>query len=130
MGVDMVYSNFDLTDWGTGARRVPGNAHHKWFFEKKGKDLMIIPKNYSILNTSRFHIVGWRGEAEMVFEWRGGFGAVVETDINIHKLIKTYEEFVDRNRPDLVFGKPLIFLDNPRHILKAYAKLIFKRRLR
>src|SRR5687768_10284392 len=31
MGQDMVFLPIDYTDWLTGARRVPGHAHHKWF---------------------------------------------------------------------------------------------------
>ena len=42
MGFDMVFSPIDSTDWLTGARRVPGQAHHRWFFVRKE-----ITKNYT-----------------------------------------------------------------------------------
>ena len=31
----MVFTDFDITNWLTGARRVPGLAYHKWFLRTK-----------------------------------------------------------------------------------------------
>src|SRR3989344_2135249 len=62
MGADMVFSRINFTDWLTGARRVPGLGHHKWFFSNKSGKMMIIPKNYPILYTGEFRFVKWTGE--------------------------------------------------------------------
>ena len=48
MGFDMTFTPIDYTDWLTGARRVPGEAHHKWFFVKENNILKVIPKYFPI----------------------------------------------------------------------------------
>jgi len=69
MGDDMVFSHIDFTDWLSGARRLPGGAHHKWFFIKENKKLRVIPKNYPILYTRDFQVIRWKGEDEMILYW-------------------------------------------------------------
>ena len=127
MGNDMVFSHLDTTNWLTGARRVPGHGHHKWFFVKAGKKLKIMPKNYPILYTSKFHIVDWNGEDEMVFYWEDEIDYEEVLSLKIHDLINEYERYVEKNKEKLVFGKPIFYLDSPIFILKAYLKLLFKK---
>lgn len=127
MGMDMVFSKLDITNWLTGAVRVPGLAHHKWFFVKKGNSIRIIPKNYGILYSSRFHIIKWLGDAEMQFYWQGKISYKHILDLNIHTLIDEYESYLNENKDFYLKGKPLIYLDNPLAVLKAYTKLVLKR---
>ncbi len=127
MGKDMVFSHFDITNWLTGPRRMPGNAHHKWFFVKKRKKLQIIPKNYPILYTPRFHIVDWLGEDEMRYYWEGEIDYKVENNLNIHGLIDEYEEYLRKHKDLIKKGKALLFLDNPYYIFKAVLKLMLRR---
>lgn len=126
MGKDMVFSHFDTTNWLTGSRRVPGNAHHKWFFVKKRNKLQIIPKNYPILYTPRFHIVGWSGEDEMRYYWEGGIDYMAKNSLNIHKLIDEYEDYLQKHKDLIIKGRVLLFLDNPRYIFKAVLKLMLR----
>jgi ubiquinone/menaquinone biosynthesis C-methylase UbiE len=91
MGIDMKFSPIDYTDWLTGARRVPGEAHHKWFFVKEGDSLKVIPKNYPILYTEDFQVTGWMGEAEMKYYWKGIIKYSEFSSLNIHKLIDEYK---------------------------------------
>ncbi len=35
-GKDSEFGPVNFINWGTGSRRVPGLAHHLWFFEVKG----------------------------------------------------------------------------------------------
>ena len=127
MGKDMVFSHFDITNWLTGSRRLPGKAHHKWFFIKKRKKLQIISKNCPILYTSRFHIVGWEGESEMRYYWEGEIDYTVKNDLNIHKLIDEYEDYLRKHKSLIKKGRTLLFLDNPYYILKAVLKLMLRR---
>jgi len=127
MGKDMVFSHFDITNWLTGPRRMPGNAHHKWFFIKKRKKLQIIPKNYPILYTPRFHIVDWLGEDEMRYYWEGEIDYVAKNDLNIHELIDEYEGYLRKYSKMIKRGRALLFLDNPYYIFKAALKLMLKR---
>ena len=127
MGQDMVFSRLDITDWLTGTVRVPGLSHHKWFFVKEGNILKVIPKNYGILYSSRFHLVNWRGENETEYYWEGKINFKQVTDLNIHALIDKYEKYLSKNKNKYLKGKPIIFLDNPLMILKAYTKLFLKR---
>jgi len=126
MGADMVFSHIDITDWLTGARRLPGGAHHKWFFIKEDKKLRVIPKNYPILYTRDFQVIRWRGEEETVFYWERKIDYKEIKDINIHKLIDVYDKYIRSNRLQILKGTALIYFDNPLFILKAYLKKTLK----
>lgn len=127
MGTDMTFGVIDYTNWLTGARRTPGEAHHKWFFIKDGKKIKILPKIYSILYTSDFQITGWGGEKEMVYFWRGKIEYEEFSGINIHAVIDEYQRFLDRNNKYIRKGTALVFVDNPYNLARAWIKLIFKR---
>jgi ubiquinone/menaquinone biosynthesis C-methylase UbiE len=127
MGYDMQLTPIDYTDWLTGARRVPGEAHHKWFFLKDGKVLNIIPKNYPILYTKEFQVVGWTGEREMEFYWNGNIKYSEFSALNIHKLIDEYKRFINKNTDKIKIGIAVIFIDNPFNMVKALVKKIIKR---
>jgi len=126
-GKDMVFSHFDITNWLSGSRRLPGDAHHKWFFVKKRKKLQIVPKNYPILYTPRFHIVGWEGEDEMRYYWEGEIDYTAENSLNIHKLIDKYEDYLQKHNNLVKKGRVLLFLDNPYYIFKAVLKSVLRR---
>lgn len=126
MGRDMVFSHIDTTNWLTGSRRLPGNAHHKWFFIKKGKKLQIIPKIYPILYTPKFHIVDWSGEEEMRHYWEGKIDYKAENDLNIHELIDRYGDFLQKHKDLIKKRRVLFFVDNPYHVFKAALKIMFK----
>lgn len=126
-GADMVFSHFDLTDWRTGPRRVPGQAHHKWFFENKSGTMVITPKNYPLLYTPEFHVAGWTGEPEFVYFWDGAIKYRVFDSIFFHGLIKNYREFTRANRKNLFFSPTLFYLDNPLIMVRELFKLILKR---
>lgn len=127
MGKDMEYSKINFTDWLTGASRVPGYAHHKWFYLNEKGVLKVIPKNYPILYTHGFQIVKWSGEEEMVYLWQNKINYEEVTDLNIHSLIDEYENFVKKNIKFIKKGRVLFFVDSPINLLKATAKKIMKR---
>ncbi len=127
MGEDMKFLPVDFTDWRTGARRMPGQAHHKWFFVKEGGGLKIIPKIYPILYTSQFQITDWKGEAEMVFAWEEKIKFEEFPGINIHAIIDEYKRFVKKNKKFITIGTALIFVDNPLAVLKAFLKIFLRR---
>ena len=127
MGVDMVFSHVNFTDWLTGARRVPGLGHHKWFFHKKDGGMVIIPKNYPLLYTSEFHFVKWTGEEEFVYDWEGKIDYKEVKDLDFHKLIGEYRRFVRTNRRKLHKGLVLFYLDNPFYYLKEFFKLLLRK---
>lgn len=127
MGADMVFSPFDITDWLTGGRRVPGHAHHKWFLIPKKNKLRIIPKNYSILYTSDFHITHWLGPRNMEFYWEGELRFEMFSALNIHTLIDEYQSFIEKNIKLIEKGRVLFFVDNPLVMIKAFTKKLFKK---
>lgn len=127
MGEDMVFGPIDYTNWLTGARRVPGLGHHKWFFVKEGDTLKIIPKMYAVLFTPQFQVVGWSGEPETVYFWENKIKFSEVRDLNVHSLIDEYKNYVNKNRKFIKFGVTNIFLDNPFRIVKALLKLLLKR---
>ncbi|MBU0572808.1 class I SAM-dependent methyltransferase [Patescibacteria group bacterium] len=127
MGKDMEFSHFDITNWLTGPRRVPGNAHHKWFFTKKKKKLQIIPKNYPVLYTPKFHIVDWLGENETRYYWEEEIDYMAKNSLNIHELIDEYEGYLQKHKNLIKRGKALLFLDNPYYIYKAILKFMLRR---
>ncbi len=127
MGTDMVFTPIDFTDWLTGARRVPGEAHHKWFFVNRDKFLEIIPKNYPILYTSDFQVVGWNGDKEMIFIWKDSINYKEFVALNIHTLIERYESFLKNNLKHIKKGRAVFFWDNSFNFLKAVLKKILKR---
>jgi hypothetical protein len=127
MGGDMVFSHVNFTDWLTGARRVPGLGHHKWFFYKKVKKLRIIPKNYSVLYSSIFHFTSWSGEEEMVYYWENKIDWEKGDDLNIHNLIDEYVEYIGGQKGKIKRGSVMFYLDNPYYYFKELTKLIFKK---
>lgn len=127
MGYDMVFTPIDYTNWLTGARRVPGEAHHKWFFVNDGRILKLIPKYYGILYTHDFQIVEWKGNLEMEYYWEDKINYKEFSSLNIHNLIDEYQRFVNRNSKYIKKGTVAIFIDNPINLIKALAKKVLKR---
>lgn len=125
-GKDMEFSHFNLTDWGTGARRQPGLSHHHWFFEAKGQKLIITPKIYPILYTSEFHLVKWSGEEECQFFWTDKISYEVFPSVNTHALIENYRDFVRKNQSKIHKGPVLFYLDNPWYIFKECLKSFWR----
>lgn len=126
-GKDSEFSHFNLTDWLSGPRRIPGLPHHKWFFEIIDNKLKIIPKNYPLLYTQEFSIVKWSGDDELQFYWENMIHYTPFESVNFHDLIKNYRDFMRKNSSLIKKGKPLLFLDSPYFILKELIKLILKR---
>ena len=126
MGFDMEFTPIDYTNWLTGARRVPGEAHHRWFFTKEKDGLKIIPKIYPILYTKDFQITKWTGELEMAYYWKDVIKYSEFSGLNIHKLIDEYERFLNKNSEKIEKGSAVIFIDNPINILRALAKKLIK----
>lgn len=127
MGADLVFSHIDITDWLTGARRVPGIAHHKWFFHEKRDKLRVVAKNYPILYTPQFHFISWSGEDEFSFYWENKIDYEVLDDSYPHKLIDEYTLFYERNKKRLRRGLVLVFIDNPYFYIKEFIKLLLKK---
>lgn len=127
MGYDMVFSPIDYTNWLTGARRVPGEAHHKWFFLNENGLLRLIPKYYGILYTHDFQITDWYDRREMEFYWKDKINYSEFSSLNMHKLIDEYQSFVNENRKNINFGTTAIFIDNPYNMIKAIVKKVLKR---
>lgn len=126
-GSELVFSHFNLTDWLTGARRVPGLAHHKWLFYLNKNVMFIIPKNYPLLYTHEFRITKWRGEEEFEYDWEGEIKYKELKDLDFHLLIREYKDFIKRNRLKIKKGPVLFYLDNPIYYFKEVAKLFLKR---
>lgn len=127
MGYDLVFSPIDYTEWLSGARRVPGQAHHKWFFIESKKGLEVIPKNYPVLYTSEFQVRKWLGEQEMVYFWENKIHYKEFISLNMHSLIDRYASFYKGNKKYITKGRTLIFLDNPVSVAKAMIKKVIKR---
>jgi len=123
-GFDMTFTHYDITDWGTGGRRVPGFAHHHWFFETENSRLIITPKNYPLLYSTHFQFIRWTGPVENEFAWAGKINYRVFASTSFHDLIDNYQEFVFQSRSYLSRGKVLIWIDNPLTISKAIIKKI------
>ncbi len=126
-GQDIAYSHLNLTDWATGARRVPGIAHHKWLFYLKKGIMQIIPKNYSLLATTEFQVSRWLGEPEFEYPWQGRIKYREFKDLDFHELISEYRYWYRANRSELKKGRVLLYLDNPYYLLKELLKLVFKK---
>jgi len=126
-GEDMVFTSFDITNWMTGGRRVPGLAHHKWFFEKRGKTLYVVTKNYPLLYSSKFQFTKWTGSDECKFYWEKKIKYKVIGDLDFHLLIKEYRRFVEKNKKHLIKGRVLVYFDKPFQIIKGWVKLLLKR---
>jgi len=126
-GQDTLYSHYNLTDWMTGARRIPGMAHHKWLFYLMGGVMQILPKNYPILMTSEFQINRWQGEEEFEYPWSGEIKYREVKDLDFHQLIYEYRTWFKANQSKLKKGRAIIYIDNPYYFLKEWIKLIFKK---
>ncbi|OGM13522.1 hypothetical protein A3A76_03650 [Candidatus Woesebacteria bacterium RIFCSPLOWO2_01_FULL_39_23] len=127
-GCDIVFSHINFTDWLSGARRVPGNAHHKWLFLNDNNTMVVIPKNFPLLYTSEFQAVGWKGEPELEYYWEGKIIYKEMKDVNFHKLIDLYRDFYKAHTKEIVKGRVLYFIDSPYYLLKENVKLLFKRK--
>jgi len=127
MGFDMTFTEINITDWLTGTRRVPGHAHHKWFFIKDKNGLKVLQKSFPVLYTPAFQIVGWTGEKEMIYVWKDKIDYEEISNLNVHNLIDEYQKFVNANKQNIKKGRALYFIDNPISMAKAWAKLIIKR---
>jgi hypothetical protein len=127
MGIDMKFTPIDYTNWLTGARRVSGEAHHKWFFVKEGNSLKVIPKIYPILYTEEFQVTKWKGGVETEYYWNGIIKYNEFSGLNIHKLIDEYKRFIDKNMDKIEIGTAVIFTDNPFNIIKALVKKVIQR---
>ena len=126
MGKDMEYSHFNLTNWKTGPRRVAGVGHHKWFFVNEKDVMKIIPKNYPLLSTSKFHITKWSGEDEFQYLWNGKIKYQEVSDLDFHKFIGVYNNFLKTNKKNIKCGPVLFFLDNPYYMIKEAVKSVLK----
>jgi len=128
-GLDTTFFHFDITDWLTGPHRTPGFAHHKWLFENKRGVLHLTPKSYPLLYSTEFQFTRWTGPDECQFYWENKikYKHDVNLDLNLHHLINNYRAYVKHNSKHLHKGLPLVFLDNPWYIFKAYLKLLLKR---
>jgi ubiquinone/menaquinone biosynthesis C-methylase UbiE len=127
MGADMVFSKIDFTDWLTGARRVPGHAHHKWFLVTERGKLKVIPKNYPILYSSDFQVVRWLGEKDSSYYWEGKIEYEEFIALNMHRLIDEYADYLRKNRKIVKVGKALFFVDSPFNLVKAWTKRCLRR---
>jgi ubiquinone/menaquinone biosynthesis C-methylase UbiE len=127
MGEDMVFSHIDFTDWLTGARRVPGKAHHKWLFYSKKGILQILPKNYPLLYSGDFHFTKWLGEEEFIYYWGGEIKYREIKDLDFHLLIKEYKGYIKSHKSKFKKGSVLVYLDNPLVYLKELLKLSLRR---
>lgn len=127
-GLDMVFSRFNLNDWGTGPRRQPGLSHHHWFFENKNDKLFIKPKIYPILYTSEFSITSWSGEKECQYFWQDKISYDVFSSVDTHGIIQEYREFIRFNKDKIKRGQVLLYLDNPIYVLKECLKYFLRRR--
>ncbi len=130
MGRDMIFSHYNLTDWETGGRRVPGWSHHKWLFYKSGKNMYILPKNYGVLYSSEFHFTNWSGNDEFQYFWTKSINYKEIKDLNVHLLISQYRKYVQKNIRYLTKGRPLLYFDNPLFILKEFVKKMVLRKLK
>lgn len=127
MGVDMVFSNVDYTDWLTGARRMPGHAHHKWLLSIEKGILKLVPKIYPILYTSDFQIVDWDGPKDIIYYWEGELKYKEFNGLKMHDIINEYQRYVDKNKKLITKNRTLFFVDDIYHQMKALMKLILRR---
>ena len=126
-GKDSEFSHFNLTDWLTGPRRVPGLGHHKWFFEYRDNRMYISPKNYPLLYTNEFCITQWKGTDEFEFYWVDKIKYKKFDSTSFHQLAKDYRIFMKLNKNLITKGIPLIYLDNLYYFLKELIKLLLRR---
>jgi ubiquinone/menaquinone biosynthesis C-methylase UbiE len=127
-GQDIVFTHIDFTNWGTGARRVPGISHHKWLFYVHNAKMRVVPKNYPLLYSEEFQYVKWMGEEEFRFPWKGKIAYEEFRDFDFKLLIKEYRDFESKNKTKLQKGKVLFYLDNPQNLVKGNLKRILKRK--
>lgn len=124
-GLDITLSNINFTNWGTGARRVPGLAHHKWLFYDKGGVMSVVPKNYPLLYSSEFQFTKWGGDSEFQFYWDKKINYQEFKDFNFDDLIAEYRSFVKKNKNKLThFPLAAVYLDNPIYYAKEIIKTI------
>lgn len=112
-GSEMVFTDYDITDWLTGGRRLPGHSHHHWFMENKDNCLVITPKHYPLLYTPEFHIVKWYGEPECEYSWEDQMNIKFWDSVNFRDLLRDYRTFVSEHRALLKHGRTLFWVDRP-----------------
>ncbi|MEK7565556.1 MAG: methyltransferase domain-containing protein [Patescibacteria group bacterium] len=123
-GREMEFSHFNLTDWQTGPRRLPGFSHHFWLFENRGEAMSIVPKNYPLLYSGDFHITKWTGDEEFRFFWQNKIKYKVFNPTNFHELIKEYQRFLSENKQFIKKGPVLFYFDNPLYYFKEIIKTL------
>jgi hypothetical protein len=123
-GKDSEFSSINFSNWKTGGRRVPGLAHHLWFFELIDGKLVVVPKNYPLLYSQGMQIVRWLGEEECVYVWKGKIDYRFDQKLNLEfrDLITNYKAFMNRRRRDILQGLALIYIDNPIKYVFEYVK--------
>lgn len=127
-GLDITLSNINFTNWRTGARRVPGLAHHKWLFYEKNGTMNVVPKNYPLLYSSEFQFTKWTGQDEFQFDWEGKINYWEFKDYEFEDLIAEYRAFVKKNEPKISkFPLAVMYLDNPLYYAKEFIKMILGR---
>ncbi|MFA6522724.1 MAG: methionine biosynthesis protein MetW [Patescibacteria group bacterium] len=128
-GIDSEFTKINFTNWGTGARRLPGMSHHNWFFEVQNEKLIVIPKNYPLLYSSDMQIIKWTGEEECVYLWKGKIDYTYNQQLNLDmkELILNYKEFLHNNTNKIKLGTTLVYVDNPILFGIEYAKKLLKK---
>ena len=124
-GEDITFGPFNLTQWGTGARRCPGLPHHQWLFETDKNTLILTPKIYPLLFTPEFQIVNWRGEKENYYHWEEQLRFQQAKFTDIFAMISNYRDFAKRNMQYISKGLVAISLDSPLPVLKEGIKSLF-----
>lgn len=127
MGADMEFQKIDYTDWLTGARRMPGHAHHKWLLKVENKKLILIPKIYPILYTSDFQIDKWKGERNIYYYWEGKLNYKEFNGLKMHDVIDEYKRYIVKNKKLIKKGRGIFVVDNMYNTLRAYIKMFLKR---
>jgi len=127
MGADMVFQKIDYTDWLTGARRMPGHAHHKWLLRVEDNKLILTPKIYPILYTTDFQITKWNGPKDIYYYWEKKLEYQEFNSLKMHDVIDEYQKFVNKNIKLITKGRTLFFVDLPLNMIKSFAKLLLKR---
>jgi ubiquinone/menaquinone biosynthesis C-methylase UbiE len=127
MGQDMVFEHIDYTEWLTGARRMPGHAHHKWLLSIEKGILKLVPKIYPILYTSDFQITGWSGDKDIYYYWEKDLKYKEFNGLKMHDIIDEYQKFVNKNKKLITKERTLFFVDDIYNFVKANLKRVLKR---
>ncbi len=127
-GQDITFDRFNLTQWRTGARRMPGLPHHHWLFEVQDRKLIITPKVYPLLYTPDFEIIAWSGPEETVYYWENKPRFDQKRFMDIFEMISDYREFSRQNSHYITPGLTNLPIDSPQPIVKEYIKMILRKK--